>query len=88
MTGGIQIEYSIDGASPSATIASLKETIIDTVKQSLPSEQQAIITDSLVYQISGTNHIVVEAGIDESVAQVDGKADFPRIEAAKLAFSQ
>ncbi len=40
-----------------------------------------------MYQISGTNHIVVEAGIDESVAQKDGKADFARIEAAKTAFN-
>ncbi len=46
-----------------------------------------IITDTLVYQISGTDHIVVEAGIDESVAQSGGKADLVRIEAAKTAFN-
>ncbi len=33
MTGGIQIEYSISGASLPATIASLKDTIIPSVKK-------------------------------------------------------
>lgn len=70
-----------------STVTSLKDTIIPQVKKTLPVDQQAIITDTLVYQISGTNHIVVEAGIDESVAQLDGKSDLPRIEAAKTAFN-
>ena len=87
MTGGIQIEYNVSGVSLDTTVDSLKETIIPQVKSSLPTDQQSIITDTLVYQISGTNHIVVEAGIDEGVAQLDGKADLPRIEAAKTAFN-
>ena len=87
MTGGIQIEYSVSGVSLPATIASLKDTIIPSVKKGLTGDQQAIITDTLVYQISGTDHIVVEAGIDESVAQSEGKADLVRIEAAKTAFN-
>lgn len=40
-----------------------------------------------MYQISGTDHIVVEAGINEAAAQSDGKADLVRIDAAKAAFS-
>ena len=87
MTGGIQIEYSIEGVTMDSTIQTLKEKIIPNVKSSLPVDQQKIITDTLVYQISGTNHIVVEAGIDESVAQKDGKADFVSIEAAKWIFN-
>lgn len=71
-----------------STIKSLKENIIPGVKKVLPADQQQIITDTLVYQVSGTNHLVVEAGIDESTAQKDGKADFTRIEAAKTAFSK
>ena len=87
MTGGIQIEYSVSGVSLPATIASLKDTIIPTVKNGLTPDQETIITDTLVYQISGTDHIVVEAGIDESVAQKDGKSDLVRIEEAKTAFN-
>lgn len=87
MTGGIQLEFSVDGVTSDSAIKSLKDTIIPTVKLALPVDQQKIITDTLVYQISGTNHIVVEAGIDESVAQKDGKADFVRIEAAKAVFN-
>ena len=87
MTGGIQIEYAVSGASLPTTVTSLKDTIIPMVKKGLTADQQAIITDTLVYQISGTDHIVVEAGIDESVAQKDGKADLIRIEAAKTAFN-
>ncbi len=87
MTGWVQIEYSIDGVSGASAIKSLKEDIIPRVKASLSSDQQKIITDTLVYQISGTNHIVVEAGIDESMAQKDGKADFARIESAKATFN-
>jgi hypothetical protein len=87
MTGGIQIEYGVSGVSLPDTVASLKETIIPLVKSGLTPDQQAIITDTLVYQISGTDHIVVEAGIDESVVQSAGKADLGRIEAAKMAFN-
>ena len=86
MTGGIQLEFSVDGVASDVAIQSLKTTIIPAVKWSLPADQK-IITDTLVYQISGTNHIVVEAGIDESAAQKDGKADFVRIDAAKAAFN-
>lgn len=87
MTGGIQIEYSVSGASIPTTVTSLKDTIIPMVKNGLTADQQVIITDTLVYQISGTDHIVVEAGINESVAQKEGKADLVRIEAAKTAFN-
>jgi preprotein translocase SecF subunit len=87
MTGGIQLEFSVDGITPDSAIKSLKDSIIPTVKLALPVDQQKIITDTLVYQISGTNHVVVEAGIDESVSQKDGKADFVRIDAAKASFN-
>ena len=87
MTGGIQLEYSIDGVASDSVVKSLKESIIPVVKSGLPADQQKIITDTLVYQISGTSHIVVEAGIDESVAQKDNKADFVRIETAKTSFN-
>jgi preprotein translocase subunit SecF len=87
MTGGIQIEYAVSGASLANTVISLKDSIIPIARKWLTPDQQAIITDTLVYQISGTDHIVVEAGIDESVAQKEGKADLIRIEAAKMAFN-
>lgn len=87
MTGGIQIEYSVDGVTIDSSIESLKTNIIPSVKSSLSADQQKIISDTLVYQISGTNHVVVEAGINEGVAQKDGKADFVSIEAAKVAFN-
>ena len=87
MTGGVQIEYSVSGVSLPTTIASLKSTIIPTVKNSLTPDQKAIITDTLVYQVSGTDHIVIEAGIDESAVQSVGKTDLIRIDAAKTVFS-
>ncbi|MBC7498413.1 protein translocase subunit SecF [Candidatus Gracilibacteria bacterium] len=87
MTGGIQIEYALSGVSLKDTVISLKDSIIPISRKGLTPDQQVIITDTLVYQISGTDHIVVEAGIDESVAQSGGKADLVRIEAAKTAFN-
>jgi preprotein translocase subunit SecF len=87
MTGGIQIEYSVEGADLPKTVASLKENIIPQVKSTMTEQDQKVITDTLVYQISGTNHIVVEAGIDESAAQKEGKSDLVHIDAAKAAFN-
>ena len=88
MTGGIQIEYNISGVSPESTVESLKESIIPLVKKNLNPQEQKIITDTLVYQVSGTDHIVVEAGIDESTSEKDGKVDLVQIDAAKASFSK
>jgi preprotein translocase SecF subunit len=88
MTGGVQIEYSVAGVSPASVIDALKWGLITTAKSTLTPTEQPIITDTLVYQVSGTDHIVVEAGIDESLATTGGKVDLARVDAAKAAFSQ
>jgi preprotein translocase subunit SecF len=88
MTGGVQIEYSVSGVSPASVIDALKGGLITTAKSTLTPAEQPIITDTLVYQVSGTDHVVVEAGIDESLATTAGKIDLARVDAAKAAFSQ
>lgn len=87
MTGGIQIEYSVDGdSSPKQVVDMLKESIMSRVKAGLLPEHQPIITDTLAYQISNTNRIIVEAGIDESWVDKDNKARLDIIESAKENF--
>jgi len=61
MTGGIQVEYKVTGISTDEIIAKTKETIIDAAKLSLSDEEKNIITDTLVYRISGTDNFIVEA---------------------------
>lgn len=86
MTGGIKVEYKVDGTTTQSAVSTLKESIIKDVKNQLPKEYQPIISDVLAYQVSGTNHVLVEAGIDESAALQNGKVDLNRVESAKNAF--
>lgn len=89
MTGGIQMEFSVNGVmTPEQAVTTLKESIIKKVRQSLPQEAQSIISDeSLVYKVSGTNHIVVETGINEAAANKNGTVDLNMVESAKTAFN-
>ena len=61
MTGGIQIEYKVTGTSTDDIIAKTKASIIEAAKVSLSAEEKNIITDTLVYRISGTDNFIVEA---------------------------
>jgi preprotein translocase subunit SecF len=80
MTGGMQIEYSVAGTDVDAVIATTRTKTIDAVRATLSPDAQKIITDTLVYRVSGTDKFIVEAGVNE-----DGSA-LPVIEKAKTAF--
>ncbi len=61
MTGGIQVEYKVTGTSTDEIISKTKASIIEAAKANLSAEEKNIITDTLVYRISGTDNFIVEA---------------------------
>lgn len=87
LTGGIQIEYSVENASVDDVLTQTKSALLANAKNSLPDAEKAVISDMISYRVSGTNNIIVEAGIDESAAKkTDGSADLERIDRAKNLF--
>ncbi len=88
MTGGVQIEYSVDGVSKSQVIKLAKSSLLQKAESSLPENISAIITDKNIYGVSGVDSIIVETGIDESAAKTDdGSVDFTLVESAKQSFA-
>jgi preprotein translocase subunit SecF len=61
MTGGIQIEYNVASGDIDAIMERTRATIIDTAREKLADTEKGIITDTLVYRVSGTDNFVVEA---------------------------
>lgn len=87
MTGGIQIEYHVENGDTEAMIAKTKSEIIQRVRATLDPLTQDIITDTLVYRVSGTNNFIVEAGINESHARnAAGDIDLELVETTKTSF--
>lgn len=88
MTGGIQMEYSVSGIEKQKVISQAKSDLIDKAQSSLSPEMQNIITDTNVYWVSGLDNIIVETGIDESVAKnTDGTTNLDLLEKAKQSFA-
>ncbi len=86
ITGGIQIEYTVDKWDIWTLLAN-KDAILAKTKESLDPATRKIITDTPVYRISGTNIFVVEAWIDENAAaKNEWKKDLALIEKAKRDF--
>ncbi len=85
ITGGIQMEYLVENGNID-TIVSKKDEILKNAKWSLDESSGKIITDTLFYRISWTNHFIVEAGIDEVSSGKDAKAQLLTLEKAKTAF--
>ncbi|MFZ2255800.1 MAG: hypothetical protein WAW59_07995 [Patescibacteria group bacterium] len=61
MTGGIQIEYSVNGGDVDTIIEQVRSETIETVRATLDAESKKIITDTLVYRVTGSDKFVVEA---------------------------
>jgi len=61
MTGGIQVEYKTTGIQAEKAMELAKSTLIEEAKKKLTSDEAKIITDTLVYGISGTENFVIEA---------------------------
>lgn len=80
MTGGMQIEYSVATGDIESIITETREKTIESVRSTLTDEEKKIITDTLVYRVSGTDKFVVEAWVNE-----DGVTAIA-IEAAKSKF--
>lgn len=86
MTGGIQIEYFVSGGEVDRVVESTKTQILAQVEASLDADMQNALTDTLVYRVTGTDHFIIEAGINEAVyKKSDGTSDLDRIEATKVA---
>lgn len=81
ITGGIQVEYNLGEGDASSLLSSIKEHVVKNAKDRLTDEEKSIITDTLVYGISGTNNFVIEAGVSEEKV-----SDLQKIEAAKTRF--
>lgn len=61
MTGGIQIEYTVASGNIDAIISDTRENTVSEARASLNESGKKIITDTLVYRVSGSNKFVVEA---------------------------
>lgn len=61
MTGGIQIEYSTNGADTTTTQVAAKQ-LAETLKKEVLYNGKEIVNDITVYGIIGTSSFVVEAG--------------------------
>ncbi len=61
MTGGMQIEYSVASGDIEMIIEDTRDKTINTVRSTLTKEEQQVITDTLIYRVSGTEKFVVEA---------------------------
>lgn len=88
LTGGVQAKYSVENADVEQIISETRHSLIENAKSGLSPEEQQILTDSLVYRISGTNDFMVEVGIDESKAQGDTVTKNNFINTAKEKFFQ
>ncbi len=87
MTGGIQIEYIVEQGNVTNVINDVKSVSIEKAKEWLTEAQKKIISDTVVYQISGTNNFIIEAGVAEHQAlDANGKSDLAAIEWAKTVF--
>lgn len=80
MTGGIQIEYTVAGGDIESIINDTRSNTIEAIRWTLDDQSKKIITDTVVYRVSGTEKFVVEAGINEdgvSITEVEkAKTDF------------
>lgn len=61
MTGGIQIEYSTNGADTTTAQVAAKQ-LAETLKKEVLYNGKEIVNDITVYGIIGTSSFVVEAG--------------------------
>lgn len=86
ITGGIQVEYAVNSGSVDAVV-SQKDAILERVKAALDAESKNIITDTPMYGVTGTDHFIVEAGIDEgSLGDKSAEERSAAVEKAKAAF--
>ncbi len=61
MTGGMQIEYSVASGDIEMIIEDTRDNILKTVYSTLTEEEKKIVTDTLIYRVSGTDKFVIEA---------------------------
>ena len=61
MTGGIQIEYTVNSADTESVIEKVRTETIEAVRSTLDEKSKNIITDTLVYRVTGSEKFVVEA---------------------------
>lgn len=71
MTGGIQIEYSVNGGDVDTIIEQVRSETIETVRATLDAESKKIITDTLVYRVTGSDKFVVEAWVNEEGSSLE-----------------
>jgi preprotein translocase SecF subunit len=81
MTGGIQIEYNLPEGDVDGILNSVRSEVVESAKKSLTADEKKIITDTLVYRISGSNNFIIEAWVTE-----EGVKDLTKVESAKSSF--
>jgi preprotein translocase SecF subunit len=87
MTGGMQIEYTVENGDIESIIGQTKEKVITISRASLSEDEQKIISDTIVYRVTWTKNFIIETGVAENQAPLkDGKVDLTVIEKAKTAF--
>lgn len=86
LTGGVQATYTVESGDIDQAVEKTKNAFISEAEAPLSQEEKEILTDSLVYKVSGTNDFIVEIGIDESKATGDNQAQKASVNAAKEKF--
>ena len=82
MTGGIQIEYSVEKWDASTAESSAKEITNELIK-TIKIGETPVVNGVNIYGVAGTNSFIVEAGFSKS----EGMTDI-QIEWAKAAFAK
>lgn len=92
MTGGIQIEYSVEGGDSSKAEA-LAKTSASEVEKTLQVNGKSVINGISIYGIAGTSSFVVEAGFIKGEGSTEAsiqeaKAQFTKLLGEKLTSAQ
>lgn len=82
MTGGIQIEYSVEGGNIDA-VENLAKTYASEIEKTVTVNGTAVMNGMSVYGIAGTNSFIVEAGFTKTEGITE-----PMIQEAKSKFTQ
>ena len=86
LTGGVQVKYNVTNIDTEKVISETREKFIAEAKNTLSREEQAILTDFLVYRITGSDDFMIEIGVDEAMTTGDTATKTAFVNATKEKF--
>ncbi len=82
MTGGIQIEYHVEGGDATSAEKATK-AYAEEIKKTILFEQKEVMNDITVYGIAGSDSFVVEAGFNTPEKATDTDIEKLKVEFTK-----